>query len=74
MTETWQDTETMRLALLHLRNEVRGMLGAFELALRETLGNSNVTALQLRVEEATTALDGLEHPWIRAEGDCSQSS
>lgn len=48
--------EAMKDALGKLKWEAGGMLGAFEIELRQVMGNTNYNAVALRVQQAETAL------------------
>lgn len=44
-------------ALTKLSNEARGWLSAYEIKMRDTVGNTNYAVLKQRVDEATVALN-----------------
>jgi hypothetical protein len=44
------------VALIHLANEVSGLIGYREPELRALIGNTNVAVLKLRLEEAQQAI------------------
>lgn len=46
----------LKEALTSLRNEVAGMLGCSEEALRQELGNTNVNCLQRKLDDADKAI------------------
>jgi hypothetical protein len=46
-----------RDAMVKLTNEVRGWLSAYEHELRNVLGNTNYAVMQVRVDEASAAIE-----------------
>ena len=59
---THQATDTASAALLRLRNEISGILGLMEKEMRDSVGNTNVNVLRLRLDEADAVLASMPAP------------